>query len=352
MGTREADDIKQNWLGRHRRFLMWGILLIFGVIGGCYYYITGGRYISTDDAYIKAAQVSISADVSARVIEIPLADNQTVRKGDVLVRLDDRPFTIAVQEAEAQLAGARLQVAAMKASYRQKLADLKSAESTLLYQQKEYERQKKLAGAGISSQAQLDKASEMLHAAQQKQMAQQQAADNALANLGGSPDIKVDDHPLVQEAQAKLDRARLNLSYTTIHAPMDGNVTKVEHLQVGEYVMRGAPLFALVSNKDIWVEANFKETALTYMRPGQEAQIEVDAFSGKKISGKIASMSPGTGSSFALLPPENATGNWVKIVQRVPVRIIFDDAAGVTLRAGMSATAVVDTEHRRTIPGY
>jgi membrane fusion protein, multidrug efflux system len=352
MKKREADEIKRNWPGRHRHFLMWGILAILAGIGSLYYYLTGGRYMSTDDAYIKAAQLSVSSDISARVSEIPLIDNQPVHQGDMLLRLDERPFAIAVQEAGAQLAGARLQVSAMKAGYRQKLADFKSAESTLTYQQREYDRQKKLAGAGISSQAQLDKATQMLHAAQQEQAAQQQAADTALANLGGNPAIDIDDHPLVREAQAKLDRARLNLSYTAVYAPIDGIVTKVEHLQVGDYVTKGMPLFAIVSGTDLWVEANFKETALTYMRPGQKARIAVDAFPGKELSGEIASLSPGTGSSFSLLPPENATGNWVKIVQRVPVRIAIDSAAGVTLRAGMSVTAVVDTEHRRTFPGF
>jgi membrane fusion protein (multidrug efflux system) len=313
--------------------------------------VTGGRYISTDDAYIQAARVAVSADISARVSEIPLVDNQPVHKGDVLFRLDSRPFEIAEQEAEAQLAGTRLQVTAMKANYRQKQADLKSAENTLDYQQREYERQKKLASSGISSQAQLDKAAQMLQAAEQEKAARQQGAATTLAGLGGNPDIGIDDHPSVREARAKLDRARLNLSYTTVYAPIDGIVTKVEKLQVGDYVTKAAPLFALVSSTDVWVEANFKETALTHMRPGQKVRIEVDALSGKKLSGKVVSISPGTGASFALLPPENATGNWVKIVQRVPVRIVLDQAADMPLRSGLSVTAVVDTKQRRTLPG-
>ena len=142
---------------------------------------------------------------------------------------------------------------------------------------------------------------------------------------------------------------RLNLSYTTVYAPIDGIVTKVEELQVGDYVTKAAPLFALVSNTDVWVEANFKETDLTHMRPGQKASIEVDAYSRKKLSGKVASLSPGTGSSFSLIPPENATGNWVKIVQRLPVRIVLDNAADVPLQAGLSVTAVVDTEHQANL---
>jgi membrane fusion protein, multidrug efflux system len=349
--TGKADDIKQNWIGRYRRFFMWGVPLLLAGIGGGFFYVIGGRYISTDDAYIQAARVSVSADISGRVSELPLVDNQSVHKGDVLFRLDNGPFEIAEKEAEAQLAGARLQVAAMKASYRQKLAGLKSAEDTFAYQQREYDRQKKLAESGISSQAQLDKASQMLQAAEQEMAARRQDAYTVLAGLGDNPDININDHPLVQAAQAKLDRARLNLSYTTVYAPIDGIVTKVEQLQVGDYVTKAAPLFALVSNTDVWVEANFKETDLTHMRPGQEASIEVDAYSKKKLSGKVASLSPGTGSSFSLIPPENATGNWVKIVQRLPVRIVLDDTADVPLQAGLSVTAVVDTEHRRILMG-
>ena len=350
MKTSRDDDIKQNRIGSHRYFLMWGVPLILAGIG-VFFYLRGGRYISTDDAYIQAARVAVSADISARVSEIPLVENQLVHKGDVLLRLDKRPFAIAEQEAEAQLAGARLQVAAMKAGYRQKLADLKAAENTLSYQQRDYDRQKKLAASGISSQAQLDKAMEMLQAAQQGLASRQQAADTALAGLGGNPDIAINDHPSVQAAQAKLDRAGLNLSYTTVTAPIDGIVTKVEQLQVGDYVTAAAPLFALVSTTDVWVEANFKETALTHMHPGQTATIEVDAYSRKKLSGKVASMSPGTGSSFALIPPQNATGNWVKIVQRVPVRIELDNATALSLQSGLSVTAEVDTKYRRSLLG-
>jgi membrane fusion protein, multidrug efflux system len=350
MKTSRKDDIKPNWMGRHRRFLLLGVPLILAAVGLLFYIMTG-RYVSTDDAYIQAARVAVSTDISGRVSEIPLVDNQLVHKGEVLFRLDKRPFLIAEKEAEAQLANARLQIAAMKANYRQKLADLKSAENTLAYRQREYDRQKKLAESGIASQAQLDKASQMLQSAQQEMVSRQQGAGTALAALDGNPDINIDDHPMVRVAQAQLDRATLNLSYTTVYAPIDGIVTKVDKLQVGDYVTKAAPLFALVSKTDIWVEANFKETALAHLRPGQKASVEVDAFSRRKLSGKVVSMSPGTGSSFSLLPPENATGNWVKVVQRVPVRIALENADGIPLRAGLSVTAEVDTEHRRTLFG-
>jgi membrane fusion protein, multidrug efflux system len=346
MKKNHENDIKDNWMGRHRRLFMIGVPLVL-LVAGLLYYALGGRYVSTEDAYVQAARVAVSTDISGRVSGIPVADNQLVHKGDVLLRLDKRSLVIAERVAEAKLANTRLHVTAMKATYRQKLADLNSAENTLAYQQQEYARQKRLAQSGIASQAQLDKALQMLRSAQQDVAAKQQGADSALAALGGQAGIRINDHPAVRAAQAQLDHAGLNLSYTTVRAPMDGIVTKVEKVRVGDYVTKAAPLFALVSTTDIWVEANFKETAITHMRPGQRASIEVDAFSGKKLSGRVASLSPGTGASFSLLPPENATGNWVKVVQRVPVRIALDKVAGESLRAGLSVTAEVDTEHRR-----
>jgi len=350
MTSPEVTDIKQNWLGRHRRFFMVGIPLLLA-LAGVAFYLTTGRYVSTDDAYISAARVAVNANISATVSEIDVKDNQLVHKGDVLFRLDDKTLAIAEQATEAQLASARLQVMATKANYRQKLADLKSAQDSLAYQQREFERQTKLAATGISSQAQLDKTTQALQNAQQDVASRQQEAATVLANLDGNADINVDDHPSVQTAQAALDRAKLNLSYTTVYAPIDGIVTKVEQLQAGDYVTAGAPVFSLVSNTDIWVEANYKETELTHMRVGQKASIAVDAYPDKALSGKVISVSPGTGSSFSVLPPENATGNWVKVVQRLPVRISIDNAGELPLHAGLSVTAEVDTEHHRSLFG-
>lgn len=345
MPTLETNS--RGWATRHRRSLMLFGPLVVLVVGG-YFYVTGGRYVSTDDAYIQSARVSVSADVAGRVVEVKVEDNQSVKKGDLLFRLDPQPFEIAVQEAEAKLSSARLQVEATKATYRQKQADLTSAQETLSYQQRETARQKKLAKEGISSQAQLDQANHAFNNAQQDLAARRQEAETVLANLGGNLEIAPEQHPAVQQAQAALDRAKLNLSYTSVTAPIDGTVTKVESLQVGDYVNAATPVFALVSNTDIWVEANYKETELTHMRPGQKASISVDAYPGRNFTGRVASTSPGTGSSFSLLPPENATGNWVKIVQRLPVRIALDKSEGNTpLHAGLSVTATVDTEHSR-----
>ncbi len=342
-------DIKQNWMGRHRRVFTVSIPILL-VIVAAFFYFTGGRYISTDDAYVSAARVSISPSIAGRVTEVGVNDNQFVHKGDVLFKLDDRPLVIAVHEAEAQLASARLQVNSTKADYHQKSASSKAAQDLLAYQQREYDRQKKLAAAGISSQAQLDKALQQLQAAQQQIPAAKQDANSVLAKLGGNVEVASDDTPAVKSALAALERAKLNLSYTTITAPIDGIVTKVEQLQVGDYIAAAAPVFSLVSNTNIWVEANFKETDLTHMHAGQTATISIDAYD-QTFTGKVVSVSPGTGSSFSLLPPENSTGNWVKIVQRLPVRISIENPDKLPLHSGLSALAKVDTQYHRSFFG-
>ena len=315
-----------------------------------YWYLTSGRYVSTEDAYVQTARMAISTDVSGRVVEIAVRDNEQVKAGQVLFRLDPRPFRIAVDQAKAQLAAERLQIDAMKATYHQKRADAKAAEHTVAYQQREFERQKQLISSGTTSRQQFEQASQAYDTGRQQLIGKQQDVANALANLGGDPDIPVDQHPKVQHAQATLERAELDLSYTVIRAPENGIVTKVEQLQVGNYVTAALPLFSLMSTDRIWVEANFKETELTHMRPGQSATVEVDTYPGAVLSATVESMSPGTGLTFSLLPAENATGNWVKVVQRLPVRIGIDQFdANVPLHAGLSATVEVDTGRDRPL---
>jgi len=313
-----------------------------------YWYLTTGRYVSTDDAYVQAARVSISTDISGRVVEIDVTDNQKVDAGHVLFRLDQRPFRIAVEEAEAQLATVRLQIHALKATYHQKRADARAAEATVDYQQHEFERQQRLLASGTASQQQFDQSRQAYENARAQLAAKQQDVANALANLGGDPDIPLAQHPMVQHAQAALDRAELNLSYTEIQAPENGIVTKVDQLQVGSYVTASTPLFSLMSTDRVWVEANFKETELTHMRPGQQATIEIDTYPDVVFQAKVQSLSPGTGLTFSLLPAENATGNWVKVVQRLPVRLSLDRFdPNAPLHAGLSATVEVDTRYRR-----
>jgi membrane fusion protein (multidrug efflux system) len=269
-----------------------------------------------------------------------------------LYRLDDAPFRIAVQEAQAQLATASLQIASLKANYQQRQSELASAQETLAFQKSELERQRRLITSGISSQAQLDRATHALDEARARVAGVQHEITAVIAQLGGSAEIDPAQHPMVQQAQAMLDRAKLNLSYTEIRAPSDGVVTRVEQLQIGSFVAASTPVFALVSTDDVWLEANFKEDQLAHMRVGQHADVKIDSYPGKTFRGKVVSVSPGTGSQFSVLPPENATGNWVKVVQRLPVRIELEQReSAFPLHGGLSANVDVDTRYQRHLFG-
>jgi membrane fusion protein (multidrug efflux system) len=313
-----------------------------------YWYLTTGRYVSTDDAYVQAARVQVSTDVSGRVSEIDVKDNDRVKAGQLLFKLDQRPFQIAVDEAKAQLATVRYQIHALKATYHQKRADARATQANVDYQQREFERQQRLLSSGTASQQQFDQARQAYDNGRAQLASKEQDVAVALANIGGDPDLPLEQHPMVQHAQAALDRAELNLSYTVIRAPENGIVTKVDQLQVGDYVTAGMQLFSLMSTDRVWVEANFKETELTHMRPGQAATVQVDTYPDVVFSAKVESLSPGTGLTFSLLPAENATGNWVKVVQRLPVRLRLDGfEPDAPLNAGLSATVEVDTRYRR-----
>ena len=314
-----------------------GVAVVLGVVA--YSLLTGGRFESTDDAYVQTARTAISASIDGRVIQVDVKENQKVRKGQVLFRLDPADHQVAVAQAQAALAAARFEVQGAQGVYAQRQADLAAAQETVAYAEREAARQKALAAAGVSTQAQ---AAEAAHAAEQarRQIAvvRQQIA-SALADIGGQAGLPPDQHPKVMQAKAALDRAKLNLSYTTVLAPADGVVAKVEQLQPGNRVATAQTLFWLISGSP-WVEANFKEDQLAHMRVGQPATVKIDAYD-HELKAHVASFSPGTGSSFALLPPENATGNWVKVVQRLPVRLALDEAAP-GLSGGLSAKAVVD----------
>ncbi len=324
------------------------------VIAALYVYLTGGRYVATDDAYVQSARGAVAANVSGQVVEVDVRENQFVHAGDVLFRLDSRPYDVAVEQAEAELVSAKEGVSATQASLGQTGDEVTAAKDTLDYDQRELTRQTAMAASGVSSQQQLDAAAHAVDSARSALAAAKQRQANVLATLGGAADGPIAAYANVKRAAAALDRAKLNQSYATVRALQDGIVTKVEQLQVGDYVNAAQPLFDLVAPR-LWVEANFKENQLSYMRPGQPATVKIDAYPGRLYHVHIASLSPGTGNSFSVLPAENATGNWVKVVQRLPVRLVFDGDVSdihVPLAAGLSATVTVDTAHQRTLFGY
>jgi membrane fusion protein (multidrug efflux system) len=307
------------------------------LVGGLWYYLATGRYVSTDDSSVQAGQASISASVPGRVIELLVHDNQLVHRGDVLFRLDDRLFRIAVEEAQAKLASARMEISAAKATYRQQLSDQAAARDTLAYQQHEYERQQRLLQSGISSRAQFEQVQHALQLAQSQLNSPRSSRPAACWRCSAA--IRTCRSSSIRwscrRRRHSIGRSR-PLLYRDPRARRRRR-GRVEQLQVGDYINAATPVFGLVSSSDVWVEANFKEDDLTYMRPGQSAEMRIDAYPGRGFKARVASLSPGTGAQFSLLPPENATGNWVKVVQRVPVRLQLDAAEFSTARRCMRA---------------
>ena len=333
--------------------LRWPIMIgvvVLALFIGLIVYLTGGRYEATDDSSVQGARVNVAASVSGRVVELLVRDNQVVKQGDVLFRIDGRPFQVAYANANAALAGARAQIESLKATYKQRLAGVQAAQDSLTYLEGEAVRQKALVAAGTATQSQAAQAQDAANQARQKLASAQQDAASTLAALGGDANAPTAQNPTVMQAAAQLASAGLNQSYIDVLASQDGVVTKVDQLQVGDYVNAGAPVFSLVSTH-VWIEAEFKENQLEYMRAGQHAKVKIDAYPDTKFDATVQAISPGTGSSFSLLPPENATGNWVKVTQRVPVRLEFTPRPDVPLEAGLSANVTVDTTHHRTLFG-
>jgi membrane fusion protein (multidrug efflux system) len=324
---------------------------IVAVVLGLFFYLSGGRYQETDNGYLQSGLVPVSASVSGPVVSIAVVNNQRVRAGDILFRIDPEPYQATVDEAAAELAAARTQVSSLRASYHEGEASLQAGRDKLAYAEREAARQKALLAEGISSQNQYDQAVLAAQTARQQIQTSIQQNVGVAATLTGNVAAPTERQPGVQRAQAALERARLNLGYTVVRAAQDGIVTKVNQLQLGSYVSASKPVFTLAGTR-LWVEGNFKEDQLNHMRIGQRATFRVDAFPDLKLTGRVASFSPGTGNSFSLLPAENATGNWVKVVQRLPIEFSIDALPrDIPLHAGLSVEVEVDTGHERHLFG-
>jgi membrane fusion protein, multidrug efflux system len=320
------------------------------VIGGGYWYLSSGRYVSTDDAYGQADVLQVAPNISGRVVAVEVHDNQYVKKGQVLFRIEDARYMANRDHAKAALRSSRLQVETMRATYRQRLTELQSAQDTLNYAQREYNRQASLLASHTVSQAQFDQARHAFDVAKSQVASANQMIAAALAGLGGDPDIPTNQHPMVEQAQAQLDLAELDIDNTVVSAPENGTVALVNKLPVGTYLTPAMPTFALVGTDNVWVEANFKETDLTHMKVGQAATVDCDAYPDITFNGKVQSLSPGTGSEFSVLPAQNATGNWVKVVQRLVVKTVIDNPDPQRpIRAGMSCNVYVDTGHESAL---
>src|SRR6266850_5575883 len=328
------------------------ILLTLGpalaLAGGLAAYMTGGRYVSTDNAYVHAGKLSVATDVSGIVANVAVRESQKVEKGQVLFSLDQEPFRIALAGAEANLGTVRNQLSTLQATYRQKQAQIAQARTDVAYYETNFQRQQDLLKRGVSAQATFDQAKRDLDAARERVLMAQHDAEATLGQLGGNPDSRIEENAAYLVAQAQVDKAKRDLLRTTVLAPIPGIVTNVDALQVGEYLPAAQAAFSLVSSADVWIEANPKESDLAYLKPGAPAVVTIDAYPGREWQATVTSLAPATGTEFSVLPAQNATGNWVKVVQRVPIRLAVQMPADAPpLRTGMSANVEIDTGHRR-----
>ena len=329
---------------RAGRFALMALLPLSLAAGGAWFWAHGGRWQETDNANLRLAKVAIAADASGRIVAVDIADNQPVHKGDRLFAIDPEPYRIALAQSEAAVATARLQVEQLRAAHSQALAQERAAAAQVDYAQAQFDRAADLAGKGVGTQSTLDGARTDLDKATGTLAVARQQILGALAALGGDPEIATDSHPAVRAALAARDKAAYDLAQTEMHAPADGIVAQASSFREGQYVTPGTPLFALVETGDLWIEANFKETQLSHVRPGQKASVRLDTWPGRSFAATVTAIGAGTGAEFSLLPAQNATGNWVKVTQRIPVYLQLDDsAADLALRTGMSAEVSIDT---------
>ena len=332
---------------RLRIILLVGLPAIAALVG-LVLYLSGGRYISTDNAYVGAQKVLITTDISDKIIHVAIIEGQHVKPGDELFTLDPVPFRLALEQAQAKLAAARSDYDKLKANLTSLVTLVDLANKNVELKQRDVERKNKLANTQAGSQADLDTAASAMVTAQlQAQFAIQQR-DTTLSQLLGNPDLPIARFPEYAQAKAVLDQAQRDSDHTVVRAPISGTATQVDNIQVGRFIAAGTPILSVIDDQAPWVDANPKETDITYLRVGQKASLAVDSFPDHTFQGTVIAVSPGTGAQFSILPPQNATGNWVKVVQRVPLRIAFDkDEDTKLLRSGMSVNVEIDTGHSR-----
>ena len=334
--------------------MLGGILAAFAVAATLW--LRAGRWVSADDAYVRAAKLMVTTDVSGIVTSVDVHEGQEVKQGQILFRVDPHQFQIALDNVKAQLAQVALNVEAMKQDYQRMLKDIEAQQAQVQLDQANYDRYAALIRTDVVSKANYDQSRFTLAADKNKLESLKQQAQVQLARLSGNPDLSPEDHPLYRQVKAPVDEAQRQLDHATVHAPFDGIVTQVDSLQPGTYLVSATAALTntgavgLVATDRVWVDANLKETDLTHVKSGDPAQISVDSYPGRVWTGTVQSISPGAGSEFSILPAQNASGNWVKVVQRIPVRIRVDRKPGdPVLRAGMSVVVDIDTGHRRSL---
>jgi membrane fusion protein, multidrug efflux system len=338
-------------LRRHRRTLLLVVVPLIALVGGVAFYLSGGRYVTTDDAYVGAQKVLITPDISGKVDKIVVREGQHVKAGDVLFEIDPVPFQLAVAQAKATLDTTRTNYDNLVSNVRiySQMGEL--AQQGVELKQRDVERKSSLVKSSAGSQLDLDNSATSLVTARAQLEALRQQLSTSKNQLLGNPDLPLDQFPPYAQAKAALDQAQRNLDHAVLKAPISGTATQVDNIQLGRFVAAGTPILTVIDDAKPWVDANLKESDFTYIAVGQAVTIDVDAFPDHAFKGTVGSLSPGTGAQFAILPPQNATGNFVKVVQRVPVRIYldYDDPAVRKLKAGMSSYTSIDTQHRRSL---
>ena len=332
---------------RLRMILLVGLPALAAVVG-LGLYLSGGRYISTDNAYVGAQKVLITPDISGKITHVAVHEGQRVNPGDELFTLDREPYALALRQAKAKLDTAHSNFDKLKSNLKSLgiLAEL--ADKNVELKQRDVERKSKLVSSQAGSQADLDTAQAAVVTAKLQAEYAVQQHDTTLTQLLGNPDLPLEQFPEYAQAKAALDNAQRDFDHTIVRAPMSGTATQVDNIQLGRFVAAGTPVLSVIDDQAPWVDANPKETDITYLRVGQKATLDIDSFPDRTFTGTVVAVSPGTGAQFSILPPQNATGNWVKVVQRVPVRIAFDKNEDTRLlRSGMSVNVEIDTGHSR-----
>ena len=334
------------------RLVLLVVLPALAALIGFGFYLSGGRYVSTDNAYVGAQRVLITPDVSGKIVHVAVIEGQHVNPGDELFTLDAEPYRLAVQQAQAKLAAARSDYDKAKSTLGSLSTLAELAQKNVALKQRDVERKSQLFASRAGSQADVDTAMGGLVTAQLQAQFTKQQRESTLSQLLGNAELPLAQFPEYAQAKAALDDAQRNLDHTVVRAPMSGTATQVDNIQLGRFLAAGSPVLSVIDDHDPWVEANPKETDITYLRVGQKVTIAIDSFPDHTFKGTVVAVSPGTGAQFSILPPQNATGNWVKVVQRVPVRIAFDKGEDThLLRSGMSVVVDIDTGHSR-LPSF
>src|SRR6202166_4000824 len=341
-------------LRKRMRFILLVVVPVIAVVTGLVFYMMGGRYVSTDDAYVHAAKLMVSTDISGLVSEVDVREGQAVKAGDVLFRVDPRQFQIALENTKASLAQTALSLQAMKQDYTRMQQDIAAQQSQVDMDQNTFDRDTALIKTNAVAQSTYDQAHFALEGDKSKLESLRTLSQVQLARLGGNPDFDVTQHPQYLQVKAQVDEAQRQLDHTVVNAPFAGIVTNVPSIAPGKYLQASMTAFYLVAADHVWVVANPKETELTYVRTGQSASVTVDTYPDMQWSGSVESISPAAAQEFSLLPAQNTSGNWVKVVQRIPVRVRIDtnDKGLPPVRPGMSVEVDVDTGHSRGLPRF